>query len=217
MKLIKYLRSCAVCNVYFPPNSWLCNLCWKSIEREYLVSENTYRIEKTLPHCRLLDWHEDNHQIIKLFINSLKQGGPDFIFKRLGLEMFSRFLYFNLWDKKINPIFIPAPPRLNTNKDHAFEIAKALSFYFGGEVKELFIRKKSYSSQKTKSKRQRINIQIKSKKIDPFHQPIIFVDDVLTTGSTARAAFQALNKPKNFFIFTLVWRRLIQKENYSSK
>ena len=43
---------------------------------------------------------------------------------------------------------------------------------------------------------------------------LVFVDDVLTTGSTARAAFQALDKPENFFVFTLVWRRARSKKTY---
>ena len=117
---MKYIRACAVCQSYFPPTDWLCSMCWKVMEREYLCSENSYRVEKTLPHLRLIDWHKDNHQMMQFFINSLKNGGPDFIFKRLGLEMFSRFSYFNLWVKTLFPVFIPAPSRLKTKEDHAF-------------------------------------------------------------------------------------------------
>ena len=208
---MKYLRACAVCKMYFPPNNWLCTLCWKAVEREYLCSNTMYRVEKTLPHLRLLDWHEDNQQLIKFFIDSLKQGGPIFIFKRLGLEMFSRFIHIPLWDKKISPVFIPAPPRAKTQKDHAFMLAEALSFYFGGEVKNLLKREQASLSQKKKSKRKRAGVQMKKEGPVPCDQPIVFVDDVLTTGSTARVAFQTLNKPQNFFVFTLVWRRLVKK------
>ena len=182
------------------------------MEREYLPSENSYRAEKQLPHLRLLDWHEDNHQLVKCLIDSLKQGGPDFIFKRLGLEMFSRFLYFNLWSNKNSPVFVPAPPRSKFKEDHAFMLAKALSFYFGGEVKNLLERDSASRFQKKQSKRDRAFVKMKSKEFVSFRQPVVFVDDVLTTGSTARVAFQTLNKPPNFFIFTLTWRRLTKKE-----
>lgn len=212
MSLMKYLRACAICQTYFPPTEWLCTMCWKALEREYLCSENSYRIEKTLPHLRLMDWHEDNYQLMKYFINSLKQGGPDFIFKRMGLEMFSRFLQFNLWNKKTFPIFIPAPSRTKVKEDHAFKLAEALSFYFGGELKELLSRKKSDSAQKSKSRKKRSLIQMESKALIPKDKLLVFVDDVLTTGSTARAAFQALNKPQDFFIFTLVWKRPAQND-----
>ena len=224
MALMKYIRACALCKMYFPPTDWLCSLCWKAVQREYLCSESSYRIEKTLPHLRLLDWHKDNHQLIQLLINSLKQGGPHFIFKRLGLEMFSRFLYLNLWNKKTFPLFIPAPSRLKSKTDHALQLAESLSFYFGGDVKNLLKRGKALGFQKKKTKRQRADIQIQSQGNIPPLRPIVFVDDVLTTGSTARAAFQALNQPKHFFIFTLAWKRpmtgfiasdfsLIQKKN----
>lgn len=209
---MKYLRACAVCKMYFPPTNWLCTMCWKAIEREYLYSNNLYRTEKCLPHLRLLDWHEDNQQLIKFFIDSLKYGGPDFIFKRLGLEMFSRFIHIPLWSKKTFPIFIPAPSKPNIKKDHAFMLAEALSFYFGGEVENLLKRETFSFSQKKKSKRKRTDIQMERVGTIPCNRPLVFVDDVLTTGATARAAFQALNKPKNFFIFTLVWRRPAQKK-----
>ena len=205
---MKYIRACAVCKTYFPPSHWLCSLCWKALEREYLCSSNSYRSEKKLPHLRLLDWHEGNELFIRHFINSLKQGGPDFIFKRLGLEMFSRFLYLSLWGKKASPIFIPAPPRIKNTRDHADQLASALSFYFKGEVKKPLKRGLSSHSQKRKSKRERTKILIQNEKSLPHSDgPVVFVDDALTTGSTARAAFQALNKPKFFFIFTLVWKR----------
>ncbi len=209
---MKYLRACAVCQMYFPPTHWLCSMCWKAMEREYLCSDNSYRLEKNLPHLRLMDWHEDNHHLMKVFINSLKQGGADFIFKRLGLEMSSRFGHFNLWDRKTCPVFVPAPSRTKIKKDHAFMLTEALSFYLGGELKKLLNRRHPSEAQKSKSRAKRALIEMESRALISQNKTFIFVDDVLTTGATARAAFQALNKPKNFFIFTLVWRQPIIKK-----
>jgi len=170
---MKYFRACSVCKMYFPPTNWLCSMCWKALEREYLCSENSYRAEKSLSHFHLLSWHEDNHQLIKLFIDSLKQGGPDFIFKRFGLEMFSRFLRFELWDKKSSPVFVPSPSRLKIKNDHAFMLAESLSFYFGGKVYNLLKREPSSLSQKRKSKKARAFIQMNSEGSITCEQPIV--------------------------------------------
>ncbi len=37
---------------------------------------------------------------------------------------------------------------------------------------------------------------------------IIFVDDIVTTGQTALAAYYALNKPRNFEVWSLIYREL---------
>ncbi len=199
--------------MYFPPTDWLCSMCWKALEREYLSSDNSYRAEKTLPHFHLLSWHEDNRQLLKFFIDSLKQGGPDFIFKRLGLEMFSRFMSFDLWNKKTSPVFAPAPSKSKIKRDHAFMLAQALSFYFGGELRNCLKRAPGALSQKRKSRRDRAFTQMSCEGAPPGNRPVVFVDDVLTTGSTARAAFQALSRPQSFFIFTLAWKRPPPKTN----
>jgi len=161
-----------------------------------------------MPHLRLIDWHSDNHRFMKKFIQSLKQGGPQFIFKQMSLDIFSRFIHRQLWSPKDKVVFVPAPSSTNNYKDHSYLLAKYLSFYFGGELRRLLYKSHKMLPQKSQTKRNRSNIQLIKQGHVKTTEIIVFVDDILTTGFTAYSAYQALNKPKHFFIFTLIWKAL---------
>ena len=134
---------------------------------------------------------------------SLKNKTPPPILKKLSLDMFVRFSSLNLFDPKMKPYFIPAPSKKN-KKDHAYFLAFYLSQVFGGTL--LNPLRTTSSSQKKRSRKDRAFLKITNEGFTPNKRPVIFVDDVLTSGATARLSYQALKKPENFFIFTLAWK-----------
>ena len=183
------------------------------MESHYLYSKDVYRLETEHPHFRLFDWHEENENFARHFLNSLKRVKTPFVFNRLSLECFARFAHSSIWPKKSVPVFVPAPSSFPKKPNHAMEFAKALSFYFGGETQSL-LKRTVLSSQKGKNRfgRSQIQFNLKNDALNNLtnwsqHKTVVFTDDILTTGWTARKAFKALGKPQNFFICTLAWRR----------
>ena len=158
-----------------------------------------------MSHLRLFDWHEKNEAVIKPFLNSLKQVTASFVFKRLALECFARFAHTSVWPTKYPPVFVPAPASHPQKPNHALELAKALAFYFGGEVQPV-LNRTTLCAQKKKNRFSRSQIQFDLTR-KPEGQAVIFTDDILTSGWTAKKAFKALGSPKNFLICTLAWRR----------
>lgn len=115
-------------------------------------------------------------------------------------------------------IFIPAPARFEKEDDHASLFAKELSRLFGSPSLKL-LRRVSQAEQKGMSREERAQNRLALR--EAFNLPsgnglaqslgekkIVFVDDLLVSGQTARAAYIALGKPKNFEAWTIAYRPL---------
>lgn len=106
-----------------------------------------------------------------------------------------------------NWVLIPPPGRSGIGEDdHAGALASALTAVSGGNFwceTQAFERVgKARISQKTKSRAQRSEIEFRvsvpAKKRIERAAGFIFIDDVLVTGATARAAWVALGRPRAF-------------------
>ena len=216
--LFSWIRSCSVCRLSAPPINWLCSGCWRRLKSFYLPPEDMIRQENEWTHLRLLDWNGKNDFFVRLFLSSLKKGGPSFMFRQLSLEFLQRA--FHTLSIPEQGVFIPAPARKRDLRDHAFLLAFCLSRLAGLKMLNPLCRGPvSLKSQKQKNRQERKELcfdlkegfsDLKLKELVK-NQPIIFIDDILTTGATARAAHKALGAPKKFSIFTLAHRPLYQE------
>ncbi|WP_041578139.1 ComF family protein [Bdellovibrio bacteriovorus] len=108
--------------------------------------------------------------------------------------------------------FVPAPSKSDA-EDHASLFARALAAHTGG-VYFPCLRKASAGKQRRSDRGERALIAMelveKNTEVSKNSTDIlwIFVDDILTTGSTARAARLALGSPPHFEIWVLAERGL---------
>ncbi|MGZ6460356.1 MAG: ComF family protein [Bdellovibrio sp.] len=121
--------------------------------------------------------------------------------------------YFHEISSFQNLIIVPAPAKKFGDHDHAYLFAEGLSHALGATLLPC-LKKHSLKSQRGSGRGERALLEMEiveniSKDVDFSPNTLwIFVDDILTTGATARAAHKALGSPQNFEIWTLAYRSL---------
>ena len=111
------------------------------------------------------------------------------------------------------PIRIVPAPSSTGKKDHAFHWAQALSNEIGGELFPCLTKPQNHK-QRWSSLSERLGVQFDLDEnnselpIDWSEVLWVFADDIVTTGSTALAAYKSLGSPPHFEVWTLAKRTL---------
>ena len=192
-------------------------------------------MEGSLKHCRLLDWTLENDHFIRSIIQSLKGRHNLGLFSELA-QIFSQKLkeaglisppliltpcpgrggaFSPVLSSLFSFLKISKPPLIPKKNcvDHGFFLAESLSKQIKAPLHNIL----SYpidsenSGREIKQKQQSLSARNIRRficiKKPPKNNLIVFVDDILTSGATARAAYQALGKPPLFMIWSLFWRK----------
>lgn len=193
--IIESLRVCSYCGLFFPKQEYFCESCWDVILSMRLKSAEQSVQGYPFKVRSLFLWRGPKSDYIKTLVYSLKNNGSPSMFEKLSL-LFE-------FPQILPEILIPAPAReIGNTTDHAWLWNQSLSRLIGTQSQNILIRSNS-DSQKIKKREERYQIIYKLS-TKPKSKKVVFTDDVVTTGATAMAAFNALGRPDGFEVWCIV-------------
>ncbi len=154
----------------------------------------------------LFEWNNENDQCLRRLLMKLKGGRAIEAFRFLAELMADS----ELWHRP-GAVLVPAPSR--SGVDHAMRLAVFLAALRGLPILSTLQRPAANWSQKRLPKRSRRGVPMVMNMntgdgLKPYKE-IIFVDDIVTTGATARKAFETLRFPGPFRVWALARRSLL--------
>jgi predicted amidophosphoribosyltransferase len=228
MELIaERLRACTNCGFLFiKPELLLCSACETLCNNDF-STKPFHRFRKTKKttmqaglskdwsriqgYC-IWDWIPGKNEALSALLSTMKGGMQKKAFLFYAQTLLQKRLTLGHTNIQ-NLVFIPAPASRSGEKDHAWMLARSLSTLTGTEVFNVFI-KKSETHQRGLSRNDRAKLSMEfnekfSKELineSIGGKTVVFVDDVVTTGSTAMKAKGLLLNFKNFEVWCLAQR-----------
>lgn len=201
------MSCCLYCGSFMVTGSGLCPMCLQSLSgRE---SQDPFLIKPFV--CRAqYEWSPGESDLLSRLVLSLK-GPRQHQSWEYFAETFARRRLRDLDGRRVH--IVPAPPRKLGQVDHAHLWAKALARALGAEFTPCLKRVTgNHQRSGDRGERALAELEIIENSTGSLglleNTTWIFADDVLTTGSTARAAHKALGSPTHFQAWVLARRSL---------
>jgi predicted amidophosphoribosyltransferase len=198
--------SCVICFSVFSENN-LCSFCLHTLENKLNNSnliENHFENQDFFVYS-LIPWNYTNSLIVTRLIHTIKKNQSSEIIKWLVFHLYKKLIANGFINSK-KFVFVPSPQYQLEYKSTSSLIANELAMSLGSHSLNLVSKAKPWS-QKKKKKKERLQLPIESNYLTSSRlENMIFVDDVITTGSTLLNSWKALGYPKNSFAVTLFFR-----------
>lgn len=205
------LRSCANCG--FPttvPNTMLCSYCHHVVlKQKSLRSKNIIHQRKSIKAYSLFDWTPNECNALSALVLALKGSAPP----KVWLEYAALFVNHRMSQAVFPQDLIIVPcPSLNREKDHAWYFAKAVSELVNRPLLQLFQRgdchyfRKASKLDREAHLKSRLHFSENITQTTFENRNIIFIDDIITTGTTVKSAYTHLDKAKSFEAWSLAYR-----------
>lgn len=196
-KIHQWGRHCLHCGGYSTNDSLFCSVCIKTLWARHMSVR--HGLVDEIPIFALFCWEQDRDRQTSMLVTALKGGVlPS------SLEYYAQeFLFRERPHVPSNSIIVPCP---GSRPDHASQLAKKFGDLISIETIDLLCKiKPDEGTQKSKSKEQRSQIKFHCK-LPVTDRHVIFIDDVVTTGATVRAAKQAIGPCQSFQVWALAQR-----------
>jgi predicted amidophosphoribosyltransferase len=204
MDLSSLFRNCKHCGLGIFANdfqkiNFFCKKCWEKLESE--KTKPHFVIYKTpeIAVRSLFVWRE-KESIVKDLIHGLKGGTPFMVLSDLARELSERYVLEG------DTVIVPVPSSKVGEKDHAFIMAKIISESQGLEFWNGLEWKNKRRNQKFLNKTERFVSEMKMTQKLSSKKRVILIDDLVTTGATAVAAFKALKGLNQIEVWSLACR-----------
>lgn len=214
-QFINGLRSCLSCGIQVQiTDEMLCPWCLEKLE----ILNGTKASELNKYRTYLYKWRKDQSPILNALVLSLKKWNWPQTYAAYAQKLIIRAQASGFQFTE-DTVIIHAPSRAPNKKDHAYQLAVHISLITGSPLQLALKRQcREYLEQKTRTKQGRFSLRFDRNEnftqLNFADKQILFVDDVITTGATARAAYLALGRPKRFHVWVIASRTSLAEEDY---